>query len=187
MNIKRGGIGSDRMWIISCVSCRPAAVCSFSRSSSSSTFTPISHTWPLSSVLNWRSGEKKRTAHRGRKKKRKWSITENWTLYPTLVCGAMKNRYLLSYCKGVEKKKKPESFLYGFYLIYFCACVCLHSAAIRVLTHTERVKRVLESFTWKYFFILKYFKNKLNMWKKKWVAKIEFSYADVLCFRLLTF
>lgn len=87
---------------------------------------------------------RKRTAHRGGKKKEMIDHRELNFISHFSMRGH-ENRYLLSYCKGVEKN--PESFLYGFYLIYFCACVCLHSATIRVLTHTERVKRVLESFT----------------------------------------
>lgn len=45
----------------------------------------------------------------------------------------------------VKARRKP--FLFGFSGIDFCACVCLHSAHLQVLTPPETVQKVLDSFS----------------------------------------
>lgn len=44
-------------------------------------------------------------------------------------------------------KVQRTALVFGFSEIDFCACVCLHSAHLQVLTPPETVQKVLDSFT----------------------------------------
>lgn len=44
-------------------------------------------------------------------------------------------------------KGRRKALVFSFSEIDFCACVCLHSAHLQVLTPPETVQKVLDSFT----------------------------------------